>query len=529
MPAWGQATVPRVDYDREVQKETRHAITQAVAIGGAALAYRIWLSWRYFGWEESDYGNLKNVREVMDSGFTWFNPAYGAGYYTLAGALRLVVEDARTSALLMTIAFAVVGVVAATGVSRKLAGAPASWLVGLWLVFQPDIALEGASTLRYPVYGALTAVAVAAMVWGRSTVSYIAVGLGAMVHPVAWFNDPLPSVLAPVLDRGRRLRSVLVPLAALVGLGALWQLYVTTVHHEGFFITAPVRLNVESDFALRDALERTWHLTTWLVPRKLGWTWLLLAGIGAVASVRGVARPGARTVLVWSGLVVGAWTGMGFLASYDPNHNLFWARLQPVVPLLAILAAIGWAAVAGRFAGAPRGATWLAWAVVLLSVAPSFFAETRYQMDRSERWYRPQLEHSRWVEEHASEGAGVLTSAIPEVWLTRYTSNRVRVFAYSKLPPSLRDAPRASVGDYLLRENIQYVWWFREDWTESDVFVPDLAGGQTVEYGDAVAVPVDREDEYGWILYVVHRRGEAGPQSPPPYAAGDVKGPGWWK
>jgi len=512
-----------------VQRETKQALLQAAAVGGAAVAYRVWLSWRYFGWEESDYGNLKNVREVMDSGFTWFNPAYGPGYYSMAGAVRLLVEDPRASALGMTIAFAVVGVVAATMVTRKLAGPSASWLVGAWLVLQPDIALEGASTLRYPVYGALTAVAVAAMVWGRSAVSVGAAGLGAMVHPVAWFNDPIPALLAPWVDRGKTWRALLLPAAFLLGLAGLWQLYVTRVFDEGFFITAPVRLNVESDFELRDALERTWALTTWLVPRKLGWTWLVLAAIGAWGALRGVARPGGRTVFLWAFLVVGAWTGMGFLASYDPNHNLFWARLQPVVPLLGILAGIGWAWVSGRLAGAPRGTTAVAWLVVATSVAPSFLAETRYQMDRSERWYRPQLEHSRWVEEHAPPGTGVLTSAIPEVWLTRVTEPAVRVFAFSKLPAFLRDAPPGVVGDWLLAENVRYVWWFREDWTEASVILPSLADGVAVALGDAVAVPLDREDEYGWILYGVHRSGEPPPPAPPPYASGSRMGPGWWK
>ncbi len=518
-----------MDYDRAVQRATKQAVFQAVSVGAAALTYRVWLSWRYFGWEESDYGNLKNVREVMDSGFTWFNPAYGPGYYSMAGAVRLLVEDPRASALAMTIAFAVVGVLAATMVTRKLAGPSASWLVGAWLVFQPDIALEGASTLRYPVYGALTAVAVAAMVWGRSAVSYGAAGLGAMVHPVAWFNDPLPSLLSPILDRGRGWRAILVPLAFLVGLGALWQLYVTSVFDEGFFVTAPVRLNVESDFELRDAIDRTWALTTWLVPRKLGWTWIVLAGVGAWGALAGVARPGGRTVLLWAFLVVGAWTGMGFLASYDPNHNLFWARLQPVVPLLGILAGVGWAVVAGKLDGAPRGTTWVAWAVALLSVVPTFAAETRYQMDRSERWYRPQLEHSRWVEEHAPPGTGVLTSAIPEVWLTRVSDPAVDVYAFSKLPAHLRDAPPEVVGDFLLRRNIRYVWWFREGWTEASVILPSLAEGVAVTLGDAVAVPLDREDEYGWILYGVHREGEAPAPAPPQYAAGEFKGPGWWK
>jgi hypothetical protein len=50
-----------------------------------------------------------------------------------------------------------------------------------------------------------------------------------------------------------------------------------------------------------------------------------------------------------------------------------------------------------------------------------------------------------------------------------------------------------------------------------------------VELGEAVAVPVDREDEYGWILYVVHRKGEPPPPAPPPYASGSLKGPGWWR
>ena len=123
----------------------------------------------------------------------------------------------------------------------------------------------------------------------------------------------------------------------------------------------------------------------------------------------------------------------------------------------------------------------------------------------------------------------MLTSAIPEVWLTRTSTPAVRVYAFNTLPAHLRDAPPAIVGDYLLAEDIRYVWWFREEWTEASVILPQLAAGAVTELGEAVAIPVDREDEYGWILYVVHRSGEPPPKAPPAYAAGGVYGPGWWK
>jgi hypothetical protein len=519
-----------VDYDSGVGRESKRAFTQAAIIATAALVWRIWLSWRYFGWEESDYGNLMLVRQVVDSGFTWFNPAYMPGFYTMAGAVRLVVDDPRISALILTMAFSVVGTTAAAMVTRKVVGEAAAWLVGAWLVFQPDAALQGSSTLRYPVFGALAAISAALLVWGRPKAGFAAVGLAFLTRMEAVFVYFPPALWSRWRDRGLGARSLVLPLAFLLGLVGLWQLYVTEVFHEGFFLAGPVSLSMESGsaFEVDTAARKAFTMMTWTLPRKLGWTWITLAGVGFFALGTGQGRPGGRALAAWAAVTTLYWAALGFVSSLDVNHNLFWAWMLPAVPLLAVMAGAGWAYLDGLAAASHPVLRAAAFGAVMLSVVPSFVSEAGYQMDRSERWYRPQLEHARWVEDNAPTGSAVLTSAIPEVWLTR-KPNRIRVFAYWKLPDEVRDVPPATVGAFLLREDIRYVWWFREEWTDANAILPDLARGERVELGEAVAVPVDREDEYGWILYVVHRKGEPPPPAPPPYASGSLKGPGWWR
>ena len=53
--------------------ERTSAVAQFVVLFLAAALVRCFLSSRFFGWEEGDYGNLMMIREVIDSGFTWFH------------------------------------------------------------------------------------------------------------------------------------------------------------------------------------------------------------------------------------------------------------------------------------------------------------------------------------------------------------------------------------------------------------------------------------------------------------------------
>ena len=130
------------------------------------------------------------------------------------------------------------------------------------------------------------------------------------------------------------------------------------------------------------------------------------------------------------------------------------------------------------------------------------------------------------MEAHARPGAGMILGSIPEVWVQR-RDHAFRVTSWWFLPPSLRGQPAAAVGRFFVDQRVDYVMWFAEEWTEAPAFAPWLAEGEPVQAGPARLVPVDREDGYGWILYVVERPGEPAPPRPPAFGSGDVQGPGW--
>ncbi len=275
---------------------------------------------------------------------------------------------------------------------------------------------------------------------------------------------------------------------------------------------------------LREGFGTAWDLATWLLPRKVGWVWLCLAGIGAWGATMGRGAPGSRSVVAFTGFAAAFWIGEGLLSHHEPNHNLYWVWMMPVVPFLAVLGGMGWAALSIRLRQRPRAAV-AAWCVILLASVPVFAQETRYQHQRSARWYRPQLDLSRWMEDELPEGTGVLVSSIPEVWLKRVDSP-LAVHSWWLLPGWLDGSDKAGFGTYLRDQHIDYVLWFSEEWTDSNRIAPWLREGEPVYAGPVALSPVDREDGYGWILYVVSRPGVPTPTVPPPFGQG-VKGPGW--
>lgn len=499
----------------------RGGAVQLVAVVAVALVARVLVAPGYFGWEEGDYGNLMMIREVLDSGFTWFRPAHMPGWYVLGAVARSLGGGDRLPALAMTMAFSVVSVGLATSVARHVAGAGAAWLVGLWLALQPEMLLYGASTLRSPVFTCLGLLGLFLLVRGREA-GHAATAAAFLVRMEAFFVFFLPSLWTAGPGRGRRLRSLLPAALALGAVVAVWQAYLVLAHGENeVFFAGPMGANTQGEDGLVPGLFTAWHLATWTLPRKVSWVVLLLAGAGAVAVLRGHGRPGGRAVALYAAFTLGFWLAEGFVSRQDVNHNLFWVWLMPALPPLVILAGIGWESLAERL---PRPARALAFGAALLAVAPVFRAEVDYQQARSEAWYRPQLELARWLEDHAPAGAGMVLGSIPEVWVQR-REHPFRVSAWWFLPPELRGQPPEALGRFFAEHEVDYVMWFAEEWTDAPGFAPWLADGQPVDAGPVRFVPVDREDGYGWILYVVERDGRSPPR-PPAFGRG-AGGPGW--
>lgn len=495
-----------------------------------AALVRSWIAPRYYGWEEGDYGNVMMVREVLDSGFTWFRPSHMPGWYGLAALARLLWDEPRASALAVTLLFSVVSVGAGTWLGRRLAGPGAGWLVGSWLALQPEMALYGASTLRSPVYTSLGLLGLVLLLRGRRDGGFVLTAAAFLTRMEAFFVFFAPAVWAWARERGAGLRSLGLPLAILAGVVVGWQVYITVGHGEtGPFWSGPMGQNQTGHDSraqwIQTGLASAWWLLTWTLPRKVGWICLVLAAIGGVAVLRGQGRPGARAVLGYAVFTLGFWLAEGFLAHHDPNHNLYWVWLLPAVPPLVLLAGIGWSWIDDRLVGVPGVLRVAALALAVAAALPSFAHEGRYQMQRSEAWYRPQLELSHWLEVNARPDAGMVLGSIPEVWIQR-KPHQFRVSAWWFVPQRLKHEPPDRFGAFLVDQRIDYVMWFAEEWTEAPAIAPYLADGAPLTVGPARLVPVDREDGYGWILYVVERPGESPPPRPPAYGRG-ARGGGW--
>ena len=62
-------------------KRLQQMIFLVIALG---ILWRLFLIHLFWGWEESDYGNLQMVRGVFDSGFTSYDMNHMPGYYAVA-------------------------------------------------------------------------------------------------------------------------------------------------------------------------------------------------------------------------------------------------------------------------------------------------------------------------------------------------------------------------------------------------------------------------------------------------------------
>ena len=510
--------------------ETRDSRRQILAVVALALFVRMVLAPRYFGWEEGDYGNLMMIREVIDSHFTWFRTAHMPGWYILGAAGRLLAGGAdRLPPLLITMSFSVGSVAIATALARRVVGAGSAWLVGVWLAVQPEMALFGASTLRSPVYAAL-GIAGLWMSLRGSRNGVLATAAAFLVRMEAFFVFFLPALLTWGPARGRPISRLFPALLVLSSVVGSWQLYIALAQGEvGPFWAGPFEQNQAGDVItaefVKNGFASVWTLATWTLPRKVSWTCLALAGIGGLAVLRGFGRSGARPVLGYMVFTLGFWFAEGFISQQDPNHNLYWVWLLPAIPPLILLASIGWGWLDERMVALPRTLRCLVLTLVALSAAPSFLTETRYQMERSEAWYRPQLELAKWLEAHARPDAGMVLGSIPEVWVQR-KEHPFRVTAWWFLPRSLKGAQKAELGAFLADQRVDYLMWFAEEWTEAPAIAPYLAAGQAIDAGDVRLIPIDREDGYGWILYVVERPGAEPPPRPPAFGSG-ARGTGW--
>lgn len=484
---------------------TQRARTGLLVAGVLALAlpWRLFLQRRFFGWEESDYGNLAMIRGVLEGGFRHFDMNHMPGYYALGALALAVVGDPVVAARLVTLTGGLVAVGLAVALAARLWGPTVALLAGLILVVQPELALYSSSSLREPVYAAWLLALLAALSRERLALAGVFGALAFLVR----MDGAL--AVAPVLavhalgrgPRAPRLLAALLPLGIAV---VAWATYTRVDHGTAMFWGHSVAVNVETGLGeeavsrldwLRNGVGVSLRLGAWLMPWRVGWgTWLGLLLTLATTPWRrhGLHRSWALLTL----LLTGVWLGIGLVGQHSPDHNLYWKWLCPIVPSWVALGVAGMVRVLRTL---PRPVAVVVGAVLLVQGLGANLVETRRQVDRSVAWYKPQLELGRWFEAQVPADRPLLVDGIPAVWIDRNPHER-RLHSWFDVPTG--GDPQA-FARWLADERIAWVLWFVEDWTQAPVVAPFLAAGGVWTSGPVTLTETAREDGYGWILFRV--------------------------
>jgi hypothetical protein len=477
-------------------------------VGLLALLWRLFLTTRYAGWEESDYGNLAMVRGVLDGGFLHYDMNHMPGYYALGAAALAFVGDAVVAARGVSMLGGVAATVLAVAWTDRHAGRTAAVLAGMLLIIQPEFALYASSSLREPVYAAFVVGCLVALSAERLLLAGALAGAAFLVR----FDAVL--ALGPVLavhalgrpGRWGRLLRALVPPAIAV---AAWSIYCRIDHGTFAFWSHAVSVNVETGLGGEHAdpvaraangVRVAGSLVGWLLPWRIGWgVWL-----GALLALIGTpwARHGGRRTWALAGvLLTGVWAGIGLVGQHEPEHNLYWKWMAPLVPVLVPLGAAAISAAADRArAIGGRGLVTALVLVVLGQAAVSNLRETRRQVALSDAWYRPQLDLARWIEAEVPESTPLVLDNIPACWIDRRLHARPMTSWFDVPVPA--DQP-AAFARWIEAEKIAWVLWFREDWTQAPRVAPFLADGGVWAEEGVVLTEVQREDGYGWIFFRV--------------------------
>lgn len=502
----------------------------AVAVSVAAV-WRLWLMGRYAGWEESDYGNLAMIQGVVEGGFRHFDMNHMPGYYAVSALVHLLVEDAVIAGRSVSLLGGLIALGLATRIAMRLGGARCGWLVGILLAVQPEFALYSSSSLREPLAAAFVLGCVSLLISERMIWAGVFAGLAFLVR----FD--LALVLTPVMvlhafgrpKWGTRMLHGLLPMALAV---LAWSVYCRVDHGTFVFWSHSVSVNLETGLGAEAEAPGQWWanglsvsggLLGWILPWRIGWgVWLgLIAGLWVF--LRGVTRiafgdvsgrveefrrlHGVRRTITWTCLLMlGLWAGIGFVGQHSPSHNLYWKWLCPIIPVLMPVAVLGMLELMERGTRVMGvSAARVLVGVLICQAMGSNLNETERQRELSESWYRPQLTLAQRIEAEIDPSVPMILDNIPACWVRRKATERPMT-SWFDVPVKSGDGIGFST--WITNEQIQWVLWFREDWTQAPRIAPFLADGGTWEMGAVTLIEREREDGYGWIWFEVLHAGE---------------------
>jgi len=490
-----------------------------VLITSIGAVWRLFLMGRYAGWEESDYGNLAMIRGALDAHFLHYDMSHLPGYYALGALVLAVVGDTVIAAKGTSFVCGVLALAWAVALTDRLWGRTAAALAGLLLIFQPEFALYAASSLREPTYALAVMGCVAGLASERLALAGVAASAAFLVR-MDGAVALVPFMALHALGRIPRFSRLLVVMCPL-GLTMLaWAAYCSVDHGTWIFWGHAVDVNIQTGLGAEAQSRAEWlqnglivagALAAWVLPGRIGW--LVWGGL-LVGLARAPWRShGARRTWALAALTLGGtWAGMGLVAQHHWDHNLYWKWLHGVIPVVVPVAVAGLLGVAGalgaRLGSRARGALI---ALALTQALVAELLETKRQVDLSQQLYAPQVALARWIEDAVPESTPMILDNIPECWIDRVDNER-SMTSWMDLP-ELDGSPEPFAA-WLESHHVQYVLWFREDWTEAPRVAPFLAGGG---HWEALGVKLDevaREDGYGWIFYTVTLPGQPTPPAP---------------
>ena len=487
-------------------------VTIAVVVGAA---WRLWLMQNYAGWEESDYGNLAMIQGVLDGGFRHYDMNHMPGYYAVSALVHALVQDSMVAGRIVSFTGGMVALALATLLASQLGGRRAGWLAGALLVVQPEFSLYAASSLREPLAAAFVMGTLTALSRERMVVAGLcAAGAFFVRFDLALVMMPLLSIHAFGVsseDRLRRMVSGVVPLVSAI---TVWAVYCKVDHGTFAFWSHSVSVNIETGMGGEAEAPGSWWvngakvsagLVSHVLPWRIGWlVWLglLWAGVAGIRQSHGLWR----TMAVCALLMVGLWAGIGFVGQHELGHNLYWKWLNPLIPVVLPLGALGvWRGAdrLGRFVGTP--AALLCVGLGLTQAIASNLKETDRQRARSEAWYRPQLQLAQWIEANVAPGTPMVVDNIPACWIRRRPNDH-RMTSWFDVP--VCPGNETDFARWIQAEGIEWVMWFQEDWTQAPVIAPFLRQGGRWASGETVLIEREREEGYGWIWFEVARSSE---------------------
>jgi len=501
----------------------------AAVAGVVAAAYRAWLTTRYWGHEEEDWGNLLIIRGVLDSGFRFVETEHMPLYSFLSAAATLLTGDARTGGLLVAVLFGGLTVAVTAWIGWRWLSPAAGVIAAALLTIQPEAALYSASTLRESTYTGLSMLGIALVPRHLRA--------GAAVLGIAFFarfNVAFSLLPALVLWAAWRTRRGVSDgptgrqlLGAAAAVGAVVALWMGWYHHENgtvAFWGGVLERNTGEAVSDLSAIERVVAVGKALgglffvvLPNHAGHAVVPLGLVGAVLLARGqAAAPEAGRWLLLAALgTAGLLGATAAVSTYEWFHNLYWKWLTPTVPFALLLAAHGGLTLLRRI---PGPAAVLVGAGLLVATAATMQRQSAFQTERSRAWYGTQIELAKWAERAWPPGVGMLTDAIP-AWYLQARRSPIQVWSWSD--PDLPHNDPDAFGAYLTERGIGVVQWFQEEWVGAATAAPWLAAGKAFRAGDAVLLQVAREDGYGFIAYITTQApGMPVPSEPPPAAAG---------